>query len=72
MKNLTMNQEQLMGLIRHSLNILGTILVVKGVIDEANWVVITGSITGIVAIIWSMLAKSPTVTNFVKANFKKN
>lgn len=62
-----MNQEQLLGLIRHILTIIGTTLITKGSIDESSWTLITGSTLSLAAILWSVFAKSPTVINYLKS-----
>ena len=61
-----MKQEQLLGLIRHILTIIGTTLITKGSIDESSWTLITGSTLSLAAILWSVFAKSPTVVNYLK------
>jgi hypothetical protein len=61
-----MNQEQLLGLIRHILTIIGTILITKGSVDESSWALITGSTLSLAAVLWSVFAKSPTVINYLK------
>jgi hypothetical protein len=60
------NQEQLLGLIRHILTIIGTFLIMNGSIDEPNWTLITGSTLSLAAILWSVFAKSPTVLSYLK------
>jgi hypothetical protein len=60
------NQEQLLGLTRHMLTIIGTILIMNGSIDELDWALITGSVLGLTSILWSVFAKSPTVVNYFK------
>lgn len=59
-----MNQEQLLGIIRHTLTIVGAVLITNGTVDESNWTIITGSTLGLVGLIWSILDKSPTVKNY--------
>jgi hypothetical protein len=60
------NQEQLLGLIRHILTIIGTFLIMNGSIDEPNWTLITGSFLSLASILWSVFDKSPTVVNYFK------
>lgn len=55
MKKLT--QEQTMGIARHVLSGLGAILIFKGKLDESTWNVVTGSVVGIVAVLWSVYSK---------------
>lgn len=48
-----MSQEQVMGIVRHSLTILAGVLVSKGITDEGTATVIVGGLVGIFGIIWS-------------------
>jgi len=54
----SLSYEQWVGLVRHGLTIVGTILVAKGTIDESNWTIITGSVLGMLSMIWSVRSKS--------------
>lgn len=59
MKKLTL--EQLFGLIRHILTIVGTILVITGTqIDDSMWQIVTGSVLGLAATLWSIFSKTST------------
>jgi hypothetical protein len=55
---LKLTQEQVFGLIRHSLTFVGGILVMKGIVDEPVWAEISGSVLTLVGGIWSITAKS--------------
>lgn len=55
-KNLSYDQWS--GVVRHVLTIVGTILVSKGVFDDSNWTIISGSVLSIFALIWSIRTKS--------------
>jgi hypothetical protein len=52
-----MNQEQVLGIIRHTLTFVGGILVMKGFIDETMMEAIIGSATTLVGLIWSAFIK---------------
>ena len=52
-----MNQEQVLGIIRHTLTFVGGILVMKGIIDETMVEAIIGSSTTLVGLIWSAFIK---------------
>lgn len=52
-----MNQEQVMGIIRHILTFVGGIVVMKGLVDEAVVLEITGGVLTLVGGIWSIIAK---------------
>lgn len=57
-----MTLEQLFGLIRHILTIVGTFLVISGTaVDDGMWQMVTGAALGLAATIWSIFSKSPTV-----------
>lgn len=49
-----MSQEQVLGMLRHFLTIVGGILVSKGVTDEATMTAIVGGIISIGGVIWSV------------------
>ena len=55
--NLKLSQEQVNGVIRHVMTGVGSILIMKGTVDEATWVVVTGSILGVAGILWSVFSK---------------
>lgn len=52
-----MTKEELLGIIRHSLTFIGGILVAKGVIDDGLYLELSGSITTLVGIVWSIFNK---------------
>jgi len=52
-----LTQEQVLGIVRHLLTAVGTILIVKGFVNDANWELITGTTSGLVSIIWSVFSK---------------
>lgn len=49
--------DQTLGIVRHVLTGLGTILVYKGVIDADNMETVIGSVLTIVSVIWSIKSK---------------
>ena len=53
-----MTQDQINGIIRHVMTGIGSILVMKGTVDESTWFVVTGSLLGVVGILWSVLSKN--------------
>jgi hypothetical protein len=52
-----MNQEQIMGIIRHVLTFVGGIVVMKGYADEAFVVEVTGGILTLFGGVWSIVNK---------------
>lgn len=52
-----MTLEQLLGIVRHALTAIGAILITNGIVGDTTWMTITGAITGIVSIIWSVKSK---------------
>lgn len=53
-----MTLEQVFGLVRHILTIVGVILVMKGAqVDDGNWQMLTGAILGLAATLWSVFSK---------------
>jgi hypothetical protein len=54
---LKLTQEQVSGLIRHSLTFVGGILVMKGIVDEPVWAEISGAVLTLVGGIWSITSK---------------
>jgi hypothetical protein len=55
-----MNQEQVLGLLRHVLTVLGGGLVAKGFIEESILLEGVGLITSIIGIVWSIADKRKT------------
>jgi hypothetical protein len=52
-----MTQEQIFGIIRHTLTLAGGVLIAKGLVDDASWTEITGSALSLVAVVWSVVSK---------------
>ena len=52
-----MNQEQVMGIVRHVLTFVGGIVVTKGYVDEAFVMEVTGGILTLIGGIWSIVTK---------------
>ena len=55
-----MNQEQLMGLVRHALTVLGGALVAKGTIDESTMLEAVGVVSSLIGFVWSYWTKRKT------------
>jgi len=55
MKKLT--QEQTLGIVRHVVTAIGAILIYKGKVDASTWTIVTGSVVGIAAVLWSVTSK---------------
>lgn len=49
--------DQTLGIVRHVLTGLGTLLVYKGVLDVDNMEMIIGSVLAIVSVVWSIKSK---------------
>lgn len=58
-----MNLEQTLGIVRHSLTLVGGILIAKGYIDEAMVEAISGGVVGLVGLIWSVIIKNKNDKN---------
>jgi hypothetical protein len=57
-----MNNDILLGLVRHVLTALGGVLVTKGTIDQSTAETVTGGVVAIIGAIWSVVTKKkPTV-----------
>ena len=52
-----MKQEQIMGIVRHSLSALGGWLVYKGYVDAADIEALSGVILTLIATVWSVVSK---------------
>ena len=52
-----MNQEQILGIIRHVLTFGGGLIVAKGYADEGTVTTVVGGVITIVGAIWSMWGK---------------
>ena len=55
-----MNQEQLMGIIRHILTFVGGIVVMKGYAEEAFVMEVTGGLLTLIGGVWSIVNKIKT------------
>lgn len=55
-----MNQQQILGVIRHALTFIGGILVTRGLLDEGMATEIIGGATTLIGTIWSIIIKSRT------------
>lgn len=51
-----MNREQILGIVRHVLSGVGTVLVTKGVLDAGNLEIAVGAIVTLAGVAWSVLA----------------
>jgi hypothetical protein len=52
-----MNQEQVLGIVRHALTFIGGLLIAKGFIDESTSTEIIGTVVGLVGTLWSIVVK---------------
>jgi hypothetical protein len=52
-----MNQEQILGLVRHALTFIGGILITQGLVDDGIWSEISGSVMTLIGGVWSILSK---------------
>jgi len=52
-----MIKEQVMGIIRHILTFVGGIVVMKGLVDDALVMEITGGVLTLISGIWSLVSK---------------
>ena len=52
-----MNQEKILGIVRHVLTIGAGFLVAKGTIDQGQAEIVAGGLVGIIGVVWSILAK---------------
>lgn len=57
MKKLNLNQDQLMGILRHSITFVGGVLLTAGIISSELWAEISGAVLGLGGTIWSILGK---------------
>jgi len=49
--------EKIKGLVRHALTVAGTVLVTKGVIDEAMLTEVVGAVITLTSFVWSFISK---------------
>lgn len=52
-----MNQEQVLGLVRHALTFIGGLLITKGFVDEGIWSELSGAVMTLIGGVWSVLSK---------------
>ena len=52
-----MNNDILLGLVRHTLTAVGGVLVTKGTIDQSTLETVIGGIVAIVGALWSVFSK---------------
>lgn len=52
-----MNQDQILGLVRHLLTALGGLLVAKGYVDDTTMVTVVGALATIIGAGWSVYTK---------------
>lgn len=53
-----MNKEQVLGIVRHTLTVIGGVLITKGYIDESLLAEGVGIIASLVGFIWSVISKN--------------
>lgn len=58
-----MNQEQVMGLIRHGLTFLGGFLLAKGLVDEGSMAEVSGLVMAAVGTVWSIVTKIKSIAS---------
>lgn len=54
-----MTKEQILGITRHVLTAIGTVIVFKGIVDEATVYTVIGAIMTAASGIWSIIDKTP-------------
>ena len=52
-----MSQEQIFGVIRHTLSAVGGILIAKGLLDDGSWTELSGAVMTLTSVIWSIVSK---------------
>ncbi len=52
-----MNQEQVLGIVRHVLTTVAGMAVAKGYADDSTATAIVGGVVALVGVVWSFLAK---------------
>jgi hypothetical protein len=50
--------EKMMGVVRHVLTAAGAVVVYMGLVDDATWLSVSGSIATLVGFVWSWVAKA--------------
>ncbi len=51
-----MNRDQILGIVRHIMSGVGTVLVTKGIIDAGNLEIAVGAVVALAGVAWSVLA----------------
>ena len=54
-----MTQEQIFGVVRHTMTAIGGILIAKGLVADGAWTELTGAAIALAGVIWSIVAKKP-------------
>jgi hypothetical protein len=54
-----MTQEQIFGVVRHTMTAIGGILIAKGLVADGAWTELTGAAITLAGVIWSIVAKKP-------------
>lgn len=52
-------KEQVFGVIRHGLTFVGAILLLRGQVDQQQWLELSGGIITVASIVWSIFEKKP-------------
>ena len=52
-----MTQEQVSGVIRHTLSAIGGILIAKGLVSDGSWMELSGAGMALFSVIWSIVSK---------------
>ena len=53
-----LTKEQLLGIVRHTITFVGGILITKGYIDDSMLSEISGVVSALAGLIWSVVAKN--------------
>lgn len=66
-----MTQDQVNEILRHVLTAVGSLLLIRGVVDVSTWTAITGAVMSIASVIWALKANSTTALQKKIAAAKK-
>jgi hypothetical protein len=55
---LKLTKEQVLGILRHTFTFVGGFLLMKGIVDEAAWELVSGSALTLVGSVWSIIKNS--------------
>ena len=55
---LKLTKEQVLGILRHTFTFVGGFLLMKGIVTEAAWELVTGSALTLVGGVWSIIKNS--------------